>query len=551
MANLQNLLIYAVAGFAVSFAAIIIIIRAWLRLEAPSRFAEFHHAPSGQTLVPRFGGLALAAAFGVLACIPANVCFGLQVDPLHWVIDCAALAMFGLGMWDDLYNLGAKRKLAGQAIIASVAYFLGLGMHRFKIPLYDHVFDLGVYAWPVTVLWLVAITNIIRLIDGADGLAGVVALMLMILLSVVSDSADLAPLMAVGMAGALLAFLCFNLPPARICLGAGGAHFLGFLIGALALYDSHQGKVVAALVAPLMVLLVPILDAAVAMARRGMLGLPLFRPYGPHLQQELLKGGVSREGLALGTYAFTAFFLCLALIAYCWRSQSMAVVLGGATLSLLWLASRLTFSQEWLQGRVRLGTSARSRVEFQYALAQADWLAMEGGRGESLLDICEDTAWIARKLGFNSLHIHLGDDEKAWKFSTCEAPCDPQATAGVENLRVLANSKGCRCQVFRHYLPGTPDCWMELQTPDVGEFAGERHPRPHSEADSTNYQIIGEVLAEGWTRSLTDWQLKNKVLALRFPQTSPEQEAGKPSLAPNPPIGRTNQEAPREATPPV
>src|ERR1017187_6695703 len=300
MATVENLLICALAGFAVSFGVIGFIIRAWRRRQPSPRSAELHHAHNPDQLpVPRFGGIALAVAFAVLICLPLNFLFGFQTDSLRWVIASMALAMFGLGLWDDLRALGAKRKLAGQLVIASAAYFLGLGIHQFKIPLADRIIDLGFYAWPVTVFWLVAMTNLIKLIDGVDGLAGGIALMLMILLSAIGSGMEIVSLIAAGMAGALLAFLRFNFPPARIYLGDGGAYFLGFLIGGLTIYNSQKGTVVAALIAPLFVLALPILDTSLAILRRGMRGLPLFRPDRKHIHHRLLSLGYSRRTVVL------------------------------------------------------------------------------------------------------------------------------------------------------------------------------------------------------------------------------------------------------------
>jgi UDP-GlcNAc:undecaprenyl-phosphate GlcNAc-1-phosphate transferase len=146
------------------------------------------------------------------------------------------------------------------------------------IPFSATIIDLGNWGILITVLWLVGMTNLINLIDGADGLAGGICLMLMVLLAYVGHESGSFELLVSGMAGALLAFLWFNFPPARIYLGDGGAYFLGFQIGLLAILSSHKGTVLAALVAPLFVLALPIIDTALAILRRGLRGLPIFRP---------------------------------------------------------------------------------------------------------------------------------------------------------------------------------------------------------------------------------------------------------------------------------
>jgi len=533
-----NQLICALAGFVVSYGVIVIILRAWGRRQLSSRSAEFHHARgSGQAPVSRFGGLALAAAFAVLICLPLNLFFGCQADALRWVIAGTALAMFGLGFGDDLRPLGAKRKLAGQLIIASAAYFLGLSIHQFKIPLSDHIVELGFYGWPITIFWLVAMTNLINLIDGVDGLAGGIALMLMILLVAVGGT-GMVPLIAAGMAGALLAFLRFNFPPAKIYLGDGGAYFLGFLVGALTIDNSHKGTVVAALIAPLFVLTLPILDTSLAILRRGLQGLPLFRPDRRHLHHRFLQSGLSRRNLTLGAYLFTAYFLGMGLVAFWWRGQFLPTLLGIATLSMLVVAGRFNFSREWFNVGKVLGRSLQVRSEIQYALAHSRWLALEGERGGSVQSICEDTAWIARKLGFAGLRIQLQDGEQVWNMIPCVAgvKCIKQSKPDTEDSWKLGAADACCCHVFRHHLPGHPSCQVELQTPKLGDpLAGQNQPTLSVKLQvdcQQKFQIVSELLAEGWAKSLVNWHKQNNLpVTFKPPASSP---AGQNLVSPLP-----------------
>ena len=511
------MLLWAVGGFTVSLGAIVLILRACQAGRLAPRSPEFHHPNHSQrSPIPRFGGIALAAAFASLSAVAGNSLLGFTPDPLRWVIVGLSLAMFGLGLWDDLRPLGARRKLAGQLVIASAAYALGLGIHNFKIPLTDHLIDLGLYGWPVTVFWLVAMTNLINLIDGVDGLAGGISLMLMILLAMVGGNTGFVTLIAIGMGGALLAFLCFNSPPATIYLGDGGAYFLGFLIGSLTIYNSHKGTVVAALIAPLFVLALPILDTSLAGLRRGLMGLPLFRPDRRHLHHRLLQSGVSRENLALGAYGFTGFFLLLGLLAFFWRGEGFGVLVGGGTLMVLLLASRFGFSQGWLNVRATLRRMLKSRADIKYALAQSQRLAMEGERGQSTVSICEDTAQIARRLGFARLRIQLEDGERVWKMVECNGAeaCVRQPNEKDDGSWTLIGPDGCRCLAFQHVLPGHPSCWVELQTPNESAAAHDHvaaaAPVKLREPGLDRFQILSEILAEGWAKSLADWHKQNQ-----------------------------------------
>ncbi len=550
MTRLDNLLFCVAAGFIVSFGAVHLILAIWHR-KSSSRLAEFHHLQHpDEAPVPRYGGAALAAAFVVLMCLPWRFLLGFSPNPQLWVIAGTALAMFGLGFWDDLRAMGAKRKLAGQVLIASAAYGLGLGIHVFQIPLSGRFVDLGIYGWPVTVFWLVAMTNLINLIDGVDGLAGGIGLMMMVLLSVVDHSMGLESLVAAGMAGALLAFLRFNFPPAKIYLGDGGAYFLGFLIGGLTIYNSQKGTVVAALIAPLFVLALPILDTSLALVRRALDGLPLFRADQRHLHHRLLQSGLSRQDVTLGAYAFTAYFLGLGLLAFLWRGEFLALALGGATAAVLLLAYRFRFSRGWFNISSVLASSLKARAEINYALAHAHWLAMEGERGRSLPDICEDTAMIARRLGFISLRIQFEDEETLWKMTDCanwESCVKPSKVMG-KNSRTPAGAEICCSHVFRHPLPGQPACFIELQTPNMNAAAtdscNDASPTArHAQLAPNKSRIVSEVLAEAWAKAVNDWHRLNQqpmrlnptaaghadAPSFRFPRASATAEATQPA----------------------
>src|SRR5205085_9015617 len=192
--------------------------------------------------------------------------------------------------WDDIKPLGAKAKLLGQVTIAAGVYLAGIQIDFFKNPLTNTDLSLGAFSFCATVLWLVLLTNLINLIDGIDGLAGGISFLLMCLVANMGMGMDsmFTTLLAAGMAGAILGFLYYNFPPAKIYMGDGGAYFLGFLIGVLAIENSHKGVVAASLIAPLFALALPIVDVSIALVRRALKGLPIFRPARKPLNHRLL-----------------------------------------------------------------------------------------------------------------------------------------------------------------------------------------------------------------------------------------------------------------------
>jgi UDP-GlcNAc:undecaprenyl-phosphate/decaprenyl-phosphate GlcNAc-1-phosphate transferase len=515
----QRLILSFLAGAAVGLAGIALILRMGRHMDLSRRGGEMHHATGVQK--SRLGGVALAAAFvSVLLLFVLLNSGGLKTASQEWAIVAASIAMFGLGLWDDLFVLGARRKLIGQLAIATAAYWLGIEINKFQIPFTGQIVDLGLWSWPITVFWLVALTNLINLIDGVDGLAGGICLMLMVLLTFVGGGVGFMSFVAAGMAGALLGFLWFNFPPARIYMGDGGAYFLGFLVGCLTISSSQKGTIFAALTAPLFVLALPILDTALAILRRGLRGLPLFRADRSHIHHHLLDSGLSRRSVVLVTYTFTAIFLALGFVAFWWHGEHLAILLGLGILVTLLAAGQMNFSREWFAvGRV-LGNSLNMRSEIQYALALNRWLVMEGNRCQSIAVLCEDAVFIARKLGFDIVRVRLEDDEQTWQITP---------------------ANGANHRLYRHSLPGHRHLFIELgvvlpvigrnvnvgHTAKSGQSKARTKDNPYSqpsedgtltaegEHDERKFTIISELLAEAWAKAIEIWAKQNQ-LPVRF-----------------------------------
>ncbi|MEI8291300.1 MAG: MraY family glycosyltransferase [Verrucomicrobiota bacterium] len=493
-------------GLVTSAGLIMLILKVGWRFGLLNRASEAHHTHT--VPVPRVGGIAFAGALVAVVLVLTFLMGAKYILDSHLrMIIVAALAMFALGIWDDLFTLGAKRKLVGQVVIASFTCFSGLGIFAFQNPISHHTMALGIWAWPVTVIWLVAMTNLINLIDGVDGLAGGISLMLMVLLFYVSLGTGFMPVLAAGMAGALVGFLRFNFPPARIYMGDGGAYFLGFLIGCTTIFTSQKGTVLAALIAPLFVLALPILDTSLAILRRGLRGLPLFRADRKHIHHRLLASGHSRRKVVLGLYGFTAIFLLLGFGTFFFEGNYLPLFLGLGVLFFILLAGRFDFSREWFSvGRI-IGNSIEARANVRYAMSLANWLALSGTRVETLGELAEDVVFIARKLGFATVRIRLKDEEKTWALSS---------PGPVKN-----------CPVFRHVLPGYKYCFIEMQIacPCVTESSNAELCK---KCEKTN-DILADLVAEGWIKAVRDWK-KTTQLPLRFDARMSHSPAGEKPL---------------------
>jgi len=231
-----------------------------------------------------------------------------------------------------------------------------------------------------------------------------------------------------------------------------------------------------------------------AILRRGLQGLPLFRPDRLHLHHRLLNAGVSRRDLVIGAYVFTAFFLFLGFAAFWHQGEHLPLVIGVAILFILLAAGKLSFSREWFAvGRV-LGNSLSMRADIQYALAQNQWLILEGARCSDLDGLSEDAAFIARKLGFDRLRIRLGDQEKKWQLTG-----EP---AGENDWSV--------CQ----HLPGHAEC--EIEVTARATTAAEQDSPDHSGiANKKTFKILSELFAEGWVKAVVRWE-RQHALPPRF-----------------------------------
>ncbi len=497
--NLLPLLICAITGLITTLVIVPVIRRLAARALLNEQGGEFHHRH--HTSVSRLGGVALATAFIVVAVV-GSVSFAPSGLPLreNAVILLSSLAMFGLGLWDDLRRLGARKKLMGQILISTAVCVCGVAIDTFKNPLTGQLYHLGFWSVPVTILWLVALTNIVNLIDGVDGLAGGIALMLMGLLVYVGLGAEtnFQTVCAAGMFGALLGFLRYNFPPAKIYMGDGGAYFLGFLIAILTVVNSQKGTIVAALIAPLFALALPILDVSLAILRRALKGLPIFRADRNHLHHKLLETGFTRRRVVLILYGISSMCLLMGF-GVLWSQGRWAPIFFGFLCVLLLLSARsFHFSREWFAvGRV-LENSLAMRKDSYYALALARWLELEAERGGPLPALWEDFVFAARKLGFTFVELKIENETLSWR-----SPTHPDST------------RSWRCT---HHL--------ELNGDMALGFGVDRDAMSHR-----LFEHLAELAAECWLKTATRWQAATK-LPLRFNPIVPATDDPKVPLEP-------------------
>ncbi|HLZ33271.1 MAG TPA: hypothetical protein VKP13_04585 [Nitrospira sp.] len=291
-----------------------------------------------QTPVPRLGGVAVAGAMAatflvasLTGLVPSD--FEAGHSPLWEALFVGGGIIFLCGIWDDLSPLSARTKFLVQLTAAGVA--VGSGVHLDRVALAgDYVLDLGILSIPVTLLWIVGITNAFNLIDGLDGLAaglGSIAAATCAAIFLYTGAIDDATVLFV-LLGALLGFLPFNFNPAKIFLGDSGSLVVGYVLAVMVITGSQKYATATAVIIPILALGVPIIDTFVSMVRRMLSGQDdgagdrlswdngiralkqVFRADRDHIHHRLMARGLSHRGAVLALYAAAAALSSLALL---------------------------------------------------------------------------------------------------------------------------------------------------------------------------------------------------------------------------------------------
>ncbi len=299
-----------------------------------------------QEEIPRLGGVAIFTA----TLLPFLIFFlsgNFPDSGMSYVwrpligLTLGSLIVFGIGIWDDIRRLSPWPKILVEVAAGCVAFLFGLKIQLFSNP-FGMQLDLSWLSGPVTVLWLVGITNAVNLADGIDGLATGIATFAAAILFIMTSSSiyTQVPYLAAALAGASLGFLRYNFSPATIFLGDSGSLFLGFYLGGLSLWASEKSAIAFALFIPVVALGIPIVDMIYAVLRRWHRGIPIGQADRDHIHHRLLEKGFSHRRAVLILYGVNFLLAALAGFLLFTRNSSAAygvVVLGAGLI----LGSRL------------------------------------------------------------------------------------------------------------------------------------------------------------------------------------------------------------------
>jgi UDP-GlcNAc:undecaprenyl-phosphate/decaprenyl-phosphate GlcNAc-1-phosphate transferase len=270
---------------------------------ATPRERDLHDKP-----MPRLGGLAIL--LGVLA---AGIAFLPNTEEVRGIL-LGATMITAIGALDDIFDLAAPIKLAGQFAAALIPVESNVTVDNFTFPFVGAV-DLGSLGGPITLIGIVAVMNVVNFTDGVDGLAAGVCTIAAATFAVICLSLDRdeAGILAAVTAGAAAGFLYHNFHPASIFMGDAGSNLLGLLLACIAIQGVLKTAAVVALFFPLVILAVPILDTGFVVAKRIKYKRPVYSPDQEHFHHRFDRIGFSQRRTVLYLYAWTLSLAALAL----------------------------------------------------------------------------------------------------------------------------------------------------------------------------------------------------------------------------------------------
>jgi UDP-GlcNAc:undecaprenyl-phosphate/decaprenyl-phosphate GlcNAc-1-phosphate transferase len=262
-----------------------------------------------EKIMPRMGGLVIYISFmiGLLIMNPDS--------KYHFAIMIGSVIIVLTGILDDIFELSAKVKLVNQLAAALIVVIWGgVQVNFINLP-FGGILEFGWLSVPITILWIVGVTNAINLIDGLDGLAAGVSSIALISLSGMAIIMGDMYVMTIGfiLLASTLGFLLFNFYPAKIFMGDTGALFLGYMIAVLSLLGFKNVTFISFII-PIIILGVPMTDTIFAIVRRLVKKAPLSKPDKSHLHHCLLNLGFTHRQTVLMIYMISAMFGLAALI---------------------------------------------------------------------------------------------------------------------------------------------------------------------------------------------------------------------------------------------
>ncbi len=359
-----------------------------------------------QTAIPMVGGISLFIS--VLVMVPLAASIGLTFKPFFqsvheilfgWIpvdfgrrslrvspVDYRELTGLAIGsailvfvgILDDRYQIRGRQKLFGQIVATTVLILFGF--HFSEIAIAGFHFKFQIFSVFFVYAWVLAAINSVNLLDGADGIAGSIGVIMSLALSMMAvyTGQMLNALVAIVIAGALLGFLRYNFPPAKVYLGDTGSMLIGFLLAAIAIRCTSKQGSAFAFFAPVAFLAIPFIDTAAAIIRRRLTGRSIFAVDRGHLHHSLMKQGYSPKIALLWVVALSAMTAVGGILSFVNEQSEYALVSIGLVV-LIMLTSKIFGVAEYQLVTRKAASVAKSVLSLNQNVQQSS-VHVQGSR---------------------------------------------------------------------------------------------------------------------------------------------------------------------------
>jgi UDP-GlcNAc:undecaprenyl-phosphate GlcNAc-1-phosphate transferase len=289
-------------------------------------YDDFNHRKIAKEPRPRLGGIGIFFGFVTSFYILFFVIYLLKDTQYRIIVDfstfqimlyiCSMIFFFLLGLYDDFKGLKAFQKLAVELAIATILFYIGFKIELVTLPFVEESINVGIFSYPLTILWVIGISNAINLIDGLDGLAGgVIAIVsITIIIICVLNKFIFPAIMISALLGGTAGFLPYNVYPSKILMGDAGSLFAGTILATLSLRTAHKAPLGIALMIPIIFLAIPVMDTALSFFRRLISGKNPLKGDNDHIHHRLMKKGFSEKKSANILLVLTGIFSILSII---------------------------------------------------------------------------------------------------------------------------------------------------------------------------------------------------------------------------------------------
>jgi UDP-GlcNAc:undecaprenyl-phosphate GlcNAc-1-phosphate transferase len=371
--------------------------------------------------------------------------------PQLTVLLSATAFIFLVGLIDDIKGLRARIKFLAQ--IAAALVVCAVGVRIKSVAIADWLtLDFGWFSWPLTLLWIVGITNAVNLSDGLDGLAAgisAVACGVIAVFAVYSGQVIMAVLM-LALLGSLTGFLFYNFNPAKIFMGDSGSMFLGFTIASSSVMCATKSSALVGLALPVLVLGIPIFDTLFSMLRRFLERRSMFAPDRSHFHHRLLDLGLKQRHAVIVIYAVTLLAAGLGMFMMVTRNSSSLIVFI-CILLLLLLVFRVVGSVRLRETIAGLKQKYTVTHQIKEEVRSFESLQLLFRRVQTLEQWWQALCLAADKMDFMSIKLPLENSDKTHRVLTWQRDgneADPPETVKMKiPIREIKAAAGCSLEV--------------------------------------------------------------------------------------------------------